>query len=241
MLRRALFRARMSEDDVAAHLDIDPKTVRRWMEGRVPFPRNRRALSDLLGADESDLWPQVHGDHLARSWPGELRAVYPHRWAVPHDVWHQLFESAHKRIDVLAYSGLFLAEDAGLLGVLAQKANAGVGVRICLGDPESLHAAEPGVEEGTEGSMAAKIRNALSLYEPLLAASNIQMRLHSTTLYNSIYRADEDLLVNQHSYGIPAAHAPVFRLRESDTSEIAAELIGSFERIWARARMVSAQ
>ncbi len=32
--------------------------------------------------------------------------------------------------------------------------------------------------------------------------------LRPTVLYNSIYRADDKLLVNQHTYGIPAAQAP---------------------------------
>jgi hypothetical protein len=41
----------------------------------------------------------------------------------------------------------------------------------------------------------------------------IEIRLHRTVLYNSIYRADDQLLVNQHAYGLPAAQAPVFCLR----------------------------
>jgi hypothetical protein len=155
-------------------------------------------------------------------------------------VWHQFFESAHRRIDVLAHSGLFLAEDIGLLDVFTQKASEGVAVRICLGDPESPHVAERSAEEGIGDSMAAKIGNALSLYKPLLAAGNIQIRLHRTPLYNSVYRSDDDLLVNQHAYGILAANAPVFHLRNSSSSEISAELIASFERIWAKARTLSA-
>ena len=63
--------------------------------------------------------------------------------------------------------------------------------------------------------MAAKIRNALALYRPLQDAGQAEIRLHRTVLYNSIYRADDDMLVNQHAYGIPAAHAPVFHLHRS--------------------------
>jgi transcriptional regulator with XRE-family HTH domain len=40
-LRRALLRARLSEEDVAVRLQVDPKTVRRWLEGRVPYPQHR--------------------------------------------------------------------------------------------------------------------------------------------------------------------------------------------------------
>jgi hypothetical protein len=233
MLRRALFRARLGEEDVAAHLGVDPKTVRRWLEGRLPYPRHRLALSHLLGADEADLWPEVHAARAARSRPEEIRAVYPHRWAVPHEVWRQLFESAEREIGILAYSALFLAEDIGLLGVFADKARAKVRVQIALGDPDSPHVAERGAEDGIGDAMAAKIRNALTLYRPLHDVPNVEIRLHRTTLYNSLYRADDDLLVNQHLYGIPAADAPVFHVRGGDGNDMFSSYAESFGRIWS--------
>lgn len=49
---------------------------------------------------------------------------------------------------------------------------------------------------------------------------DIQIRLHQTVLYNSIYQVDDQLLVNQHAYGIPAAHAPVFTFRKTAGSAI---------------------
>jgi len=82
-LRRAMLRARLREVDVATHLDVDPKTVRRWLSGRVPYPSSRVALADLLGADEADLWPEAGGPLSGRSRPEELAAVYPHRWRSP--------------------------------------------------------------------------------------------------------------------------------------------------------------
>jgi hypothetical protein len=235
MLRRALFRARLGEEDVAAHLGVDPKTVRRWLEGRLPYPRHRLAVSHLLGAEEADLWPEVLAARAARSQPEEIRAVYPHRWAIPHDVWHQFFGSAEREIAMLAYSGLFLAEDVGLLGLFADKARAGVGVRITLGDPDSSQVAERTAEEGIDDAMASKIRNALMLCRPLLDVANVEIRMHRTALYNSLYRADDELLVNQHAYGIPAANAPVFYLRSKDTSGMFGSYADSFERIWSTA------
>lgn len=237
MLRRALFRARLSEEDVAAYLGVDPKTVRRWLEGRLPYPRHRLAVSHLLGAEEADLWPEVYVDRAARSWPEEIVAVYPHRWAVPHEVWRQLFESAEREIDILAYSGLFLAEDVGLLGLFADKARAGVSVRIALGDPHSPHVAELGAEEGIGDAMTTKIRNALTLYRSLLDVRNVEIRLHQTTLYNSLYRADRDILVNQCAYGIPVANAPVFHLRSGGSSGMFSSYVESFGRIWSCSKL----
>ena len=234
-LRQALLRARLREDDVASRLGVDPKTVRRWLNGRVPYRHNRAAIAELVGADEADLWPDVGGPLAARSRPGELGTVYPHRWAVPREVWVRLFGSAEREIAILAYSALFLAEDTGILRILADKGRMGITVRIALGDPSGRYAAERGEEEGIGDAMSAKIRNALMLYRPLGAVKNIEIRLHRTVLYNSIYRADDELLVNQHTYGIPAAHAPVFCLRATQSSEMAAVYLDSFERVWANA------
>ena len=61
----------------------------------------------------------------------------------------------------------------------------------------------------------------------------VEIRLHGTVLYNSIYRADNQLMVNQHTYGIPAAQAPVFCLCDADGGEMAAPYLDSFERVWA--------
>lgn len=232
-LRQAMLRARLREDDVATHLGVDPKTVRRWLNGRVPYPSSRAALADLLGADEANLWPEAEGPLSGWSRPEELAAVYPHRCAIPRDVWARFFESAEREIDVLAYSALFLAEHAGLLGIIEDKAGDGVRVRFLLGNPDSSSVALRGKEEGIGGAMAAKVRSALAHYCPLARLSNIEIRLHEAVLYNSIYRADDQLFVNQHAYGTPAAHSPVFCFRGFGNGGMAAAYLEIFERVWA--------
>jgi transcriptional regulator with XRE-family HTH domain len=235
-LRQAMLRARLREDDVAARLGVDPKTVRRWLNGRVPYPSSRAALADLVGADEADLWPDAGGPLSGQARPQELAAVYPHRWAIARHVWADFFESAEREIGVLAYSALFLAEDAGLLDIVAGKAACGVKVRVALGDPDSAAIAERGAEEGIGDAMAAKIRNALTLYRPLLKCGNVEIRLHQTVLYNSLYQADDRLFVNQHAYGIPAAHAPVFSFRVRECGDMGRAYLNSFQRVWAAAQ-----
>jgi transcriptional regulator with XRE-family HTH domain len=231
-LRRALLRARLRENDVAARLGVDPKTVRRWLNGRVPYTSNRVALADLLDADEVDLWPGAGGPLTTGSRPEEMGSIYPHRWAVPRETWARFFESAEHEVGILAYSALFLAEDAGIVATLADKGRDGVTVRIALGDPDSPYVARRGEEEGIGDAMPAKVRNALALFSPLAKIGDIEIRLHDAALYNSIYRADDDLLVNQHVYGIPAAHAPVFSLHAAEEKSMATTYVDSFDRIW---------
>src|SRR6266702_6548186 len=90
-LCRALIAARLGEEDVAARLGVDPKTVRRWLNGRVPYPHNRAAIAELVGADQAELWPDAGGLLAARTQPEELGTVYPHRWDVPREAWVRLF------------------------------------------------------------------------------------------------------------------------------------------------------
>ena len=238
LLRRVMLQAGLREDDLAARLGVDPKTVRRWLNGRVPYPHNRASIADLLGAEEADLWPGASGTLTAKVRPGELGTVYPHRWAVPRDVWIRFFSSAKREIDILAYSALFLAQDGGILHLLAGKGSAGVVVRIALGDPESSHAAQRG-EEDIGDAMPAKIRKALMLYRSVAEPENVEIRLHQTMLYNSIYRADDQLFVNQHTYGIPTEQAPVFCLHDAGSGEMTALYRDSFERVWAWAAQLT--
>lgn len=234
-LRRALLRARLREDDVAALLGVDPKTVRRWLDGRVPYASNRAALADLVGADEADLWPDASGPLGVRVRPEELEAVYSHRCSIPRGIWKRFFEGADREIGILAYSALFLAEEAGILRILADRGRTGVTIRIALADPDSPHLPERSDVEDVDEDTPAEIRNAIEMFSPLATAENIEIRLHRTLLYGSIYRADDQLFVNQHVYGIPASHTPVFSFHRCEDADITAAYIASFEHVWQTA------
>jgi transcriptional regulator with XRE-family HTH domain len=234
-LRRALLRARLTEEDVAARLQVDPKTVRRWLEGRVPYLRHRWALAGLLDADETDLWPEVRAALAARSRPAEIKAIYPHRQAVPRGTWRALFGSAIREIGILTCSGLFLARDTGILDTLVGKAGAGVRVRICLRNPDGPISVEGGAREGAGSATAGEIHDALALYRRLHQSGNAEIRLHRVGLYNSIFRADDQLLVTQHAYGIPDACAPVLHLCPADSADMVVTYLDSFDRIWTDA------
>lgn len=83
--------------------------------------------------------------------------------------------------------------------------------------------------------MAARIRNAHALLRPLQDLAGAEIRAHGTVLYNSIYRADDVLLVNTHAYGTPAPQAPVMHLRQTEDDGAAATYMASFERVWQMA------
>ena len=89
-----------------------------------------------------------------------------------------------------------------------------IGVRLLLGDPDSREVQRRSTDEGIgRAAISAKIRNALAIFSKLDGAPGVEVRCHGTTLYNSIYRYDDEMIVNPHVYGIPAPHAPALHLR----------------------------
>ena len=83
--------------------------------------------------------------------------------------------------------------------------------------------------------MSARIRNAMVGFRPVIDAGG-ELRLHDTVLYNSIYRADDEMLINSHVYGHPASHAPVFHLRQRASEGMVTTYRDSFERVWTASR-----
>ena len=236
ILRRAFTEAGVTEHEVASRLGVDVKTVRRWLAGRRPYPRHQSALATMLGVDQATIWrDEIPAPRSSPSSDAALEASYAHRWAVPREVWRWLFSQAEEEIGILVYAGLFLAEDVGLLRILAEKARSGVSVRILLGDPDSPHVARRGADEGVDEAMAARIRNSMVLYRHLRDVDGVEIRLHDTVLYASLYRADDDLLVNPHVYGVAASHAPVLHIRHVEHGDMASVYVESFERVWESA------
>ncbi|WP_055478085.1 hypothetical protein [Sphaerimonospora mesophila] len=237
-LRAALLERGVGIAELATAIEVDPKTVERWItKGRAPYRRHRYAVAAHLGMDEGYLWPEaLTREQVASASESEIVTVYPHRWAVPRDAWGRLFASASQEIGILVYSGLFLADDAGIVRMLGEKASAGVRVRILLGDPDSTEVAQRGADEGIDDGMAAKIRNVFVLYKPIRGLDNVEFRLHRTVLYNSIYRGDDQLLVNTHVYGMPAGNAPVLHLRKVLGGDMVTTYVDSFERVWEQSQ-----
>jgi hypothetical protein len=239
-LRAAMLQRGVTTDKLAEHVGVDPKTVERWIvKGREPYRRHRYTIAAFLGMEEVYLWPDaLSRDEVAAASQSEIVTVYPHRSEVPRDVLGRFFAEAEREIGMLVYAGLFMSEDAGIQRTFAEKARAGVRIRMLFGDPESRQVADRGDDEGIGEAMAAKIRNVLALLKPIRSLDGVEFRFHQTVLYNSIYRADDDLLVNTHIYGLPAAQAPVWHFRKVPGGEIATAYLESFERVWESAEPV---
>lgn len=238
-LRAALVASGVSTAEIAERVQVDPKTVERWITlGRTPYRTHRWTVANLLGVDAGYLWPETQDEKLTQvASTAEFVAFYPNRGAVPAPLWADLVSEARQEVSLLVYAGLFWFDAfPHIVNTLAAKADAGVRVRLLLGDPDSEAITARGVEEGID--MAARIRLTLNLVAPLLGHDGVEVRLHGTTLYASLYRADDVMLANTHVYGAPAAHSPVLHLHRAPGGRLFEHYARSYERVWDQAREI---
>jgi hypothetical protein len=178
------------------------------------------------------LWPEFDEATKGEA-TGEVVNLYPHRSQVPRQTWLDLVLRARRRIEFLTYASLFLPEEnPEAIDILKYKAGSGVSIKLALGDPASPEVALRGREEGMPEGIPGRVRMALAYYRPLVGAPGVTFHLHRTTLYNSIYRFDDDMMVNQHAYGTYGYMAPILHLRRVDGGELFGLYERSFELAW---------
>lgn len=233
-LRGTMASAQVRTADLAEKVGVDAKTVERWIsKGRLPHRTHRVAVAKALTVDEAYIWPEVLTQPVTQSASvAELLQIHPSRASISHDVWQQLIRGAREALDVLVYSGTFLFEEHDICHVLRQKAAEGVRCRVLIGDETSEAIRLRAAEEGTSGSLEGRVQLHRRSLRQVAGVPGIEVRVHATTLYNSLYRFDEDLMVNGHAYGEPASHSPIMHLRRVPGGRMWDHYMRSFEEVW---------
>lgn len=226
--------------DLANATGVDPKSVERWVNsGRTPRRITALKAAEALGEDVHALWPALRQARAARAVSPELVALYDQRADLPVSAFVDLWTQARKRIDVLVYAAVFLHEAYPRLHeLLRERVAEGCSVRIAVGEADSENVQQRGREERFGHGIESRCRLAVMHYRPLLSVPGVELRTHSTTLYNSIYRADDQMLVNAHVWGVNAYGAPVWHLRRHSEGGMFDSYAQSFETVWDTAQPV---
>ncbi|KAA9160932.1 XRE family transcriptional regulator [Amycolatopsis acidicola] len=238
-LRDALSAAGVPADTLAAELEVDPKTVERWItRGRVPYRKYRGRIAARLHTTETYLWPDaLSAEDATTVSQSELVTFFPHRNAIPTQLWDRVLGDAKERMDILVHAGLFLVERPDFVRSLVERSQNGCNIRLIFGDPASPEVALRSEEERLgRHTLAARIRNALAFYRPLFQVDGPEIRFHRTTLYNSIFRLDNEMIINTHVYGVQGAHAPAMHLRRLSSGSLFDTYARSFEEVWKTAK-----
>jgi phosphatidylserine/phosphatidylglycerophosphate/cardiolipin synthase-like enzyme len=232
-LRSTLLESDYDERSLADEIGLDHKSVQRWITRDIT-PRRSTAhrAAKLLGVPAAWLWPDLGAEREPTS-HAEIVTLYPHRSEVPRHLWLDLLTAATQRIWLYANASLFLPEDnPESIDIIRRKAESGVEVRILMADPDSPQCITRGIEERLFDAIPARVRMALSYYAPLAGVPGVRFLLQKETLYNSIFVYDDEMLVNQHVYGMYGYMAPILHLRRIEGGDFFDMYIRSFDRVW---------
>jgi transcriptional regulator with XRE-family HTH domain len=234
-LRAAILQGPLTLVQVAERLTVDPKTVHRWLAGRVPHPRHRYALAVLLDQDEEYLWPSAaRGDANPDTAAAELVAAYPFRADVDPAHWWAMLTKARQQIDLLGFTLYFLPQQhPQLIPMLQEKCQSGCPIRLVVADPHSEYVRLRELEEQDPITLTARIETSLRAFGPLLDCPGVDLRYQDAPLYSSIFRFDDEMFVTPHLYATPGNRAPLLHLRRLGPNGLFSRFAGHFEAIWA--------
>lgn len=228
-------------EGLARHVGVDPKTVQRWLSGRVPHPRHRWKICDLLGQAEQHLWPGVGLGASGATHTSEIVSAYAHRADAPSQLWSGLLERVKTNLDLLGYALLFFPEQhPELAELLADKCSSGLRVRIALADPDSEEVEARDRLEELGGTLPGRIRSTFSHLEPLLVNRGVEVRYHRVPLYNALYRFDDEMLVTPYLYKLHGYQHPLLHLKRLGPAGIFESYAQQFEAIWTESEPVLA-
>jgi hypothetical protein len=239
-LRVALDRAGLTNEAVARSAGVDPKTVQRWLAGRIPHPRHRWAVAAQVEEDEEYLWPAARrSSHSSGGATAEIIAAYAYRSELDTRRWWDLFTRAERQIDLLGYTLYFLPQQHPTLAdLLREKVEQGCRIRVGLADPMSANVQARDVEEHQPITLVARIQSTLVWLEPVLGFDGIEARFQDAPLYSSIFRFDDQMLVTPHLFATPGHSAPMLHIKSLGANGLFSRFAAHFEGIWADSRPI---
>lgn len=234
--------AKLSPRQVARHVGVSAKTVERWVNDSalVPHPRNRAGLCEVLGADESMLWPSVIKSAVKIGPDRELLAAYPYRSACASSVWAQLIGDAQRDILFAGYTNYFVwLEQPALHDTLKRKAAAGVRVRFLLGDPDSPTTRQREEIEDVALTVSTRIRITMENLRKLGDVPGVECRFSAPSdapnhVGLSVFRFDDHALVTPHLARVVGHDSPMMHLRRNQDAGMFDRFAEHAEELWER-------
>lgn len=212
-LRTAITRAGLSLEEFADIVQVDVKTVRRWLAGRTPYPRHRASVAGALDTTEHALWPDTvpaptaTGAHEPTTHgTGDVIAGYGHAGDPAAPKVAELLRAALERIEIVIPN---LASKPSLVELVRASGANGCRVRILIEDPDEQ-------------------------VEPLLGTDTIEVRASPAGEDHILYRADDQMLLALGRIG-SAAESPIIHLRRLADGGLFDRLADDFDDRWLKA------
>lgn len=240
-LRDAMTGAGVTRTGLALRVGVSGKTVDRWLdsEARVPHPRRRAAVAEVLGVSAEMLWPQAVRAAIKTGSDREIVASYPYRNACPTSVWASLIDGAKKRLVFAGYTNYFLWQDhARISDRLKAKAEAGCSVRFVVGDPDSDVTRQREEREGVPLTVGTRIRITLDQLAKMGPVPGLEVKLSDDHIALSVFIFDDQMLVTPHIANLLGHESPMLHLRRLDADGLYDRFAQHVDALWEGGRPV---
>jgi transcriptional regulator with XRE-family HTH domain len=213
--KAALNSAGLTVEQFAEIVDVDPKTVRRWATGRVPYPRHRVTIARALDSAEHELWPdQIPAPATPDDEPTDVQPATARVCEVvatwgssrnPGTPNVQTFlADTHQRIDVLDPSS-GISRSPRLVDHLRQHAGAGCEVRVLI--------------DRITPELAS-----------LAGQRAVELRTLDLSLVHTVLRADDQMLLGLRLVGEDSI--PLFEVHRHLDGGLFDQLVNHYARAW---------
>jgi hypothetical protein len=209
-LRAALDQASLGPDDLAQIVQVDVRTVRRWLSGGTPYPRQRGKVARALDTTEQHLWPHIPAAPAPNNTPPppvDVLTGYPSANDLAAPDWKTLMRDATDRIDLLGDTLTGILDTPGVPDLLATKGTNGCAIRILLSHP---------------GPHLASLAD----------RPGIEIRILQAPARHDIHRFDEQLLLTLHLGGEDPGRGPVPHVRRAAPAGIFDRLSDNYNDLW---------
>lgn len=209
-LRAALQSAGVPTDEFADIVQVDARTVRRWLSGVTPHPRQRAKVARALDTTQQHLWPHAATAQAPRAPTAEPRdpiAAYEGLGDLDAPDWKAMMRDAAGQIELLGGTLKQVLETPGLPELLAAKASIGCRVRVLLSDP-GPHLA------------------------PYLARDGVEIRVLDRPAQQTVYRFDQQLLFILHLDPHDEHEAPLLHVGRASDGGLFDRLAVHFQHCW---------
>ena len=215
-LQNALQQAGLTIEAFARVINVDPKSVGRWVSGNtIPYPRHRQAIARALDLDEHELWPDqtpAPGDDDDTTAGDGCDVVGSWSYANQHNAPDpaELITATDGPIDLLDSHG-GIQPTADLTDRLQAAAIAGRKIRILTETPTSQLAA-------------------------LIGQPNVEIRVDDLwTEFWSLRAGDQMLFAINFQDDIDVLPPPILKLDGTTTGGLFERAQGKFDELWQHA------
>ena len=250
-LKAALAEAGLEPEQLAEIVEVDEKSIGRWLAGATtPYRRHRARVARALGREPHELWPDSEPPTPVIDEPatdeqaaggGELLAIYPSGSDQLSELWSELLATATERIDLLDDT-LGHIIDRDTIAELARLADAGCEIRVLVSDRESIHLTiselerDPAAAPTWTPPAAWDTERTLGYLQPILSHPHVHARAYTAAGAGSILRVDEQLLLSLPLHGTPAVDGPLLHLARHDDGGLFDRYAHHYDAIWTIAQ-----